>query len=110
MRAGTCRRFTARTVLVLSSALLLGASSLDEREIQFNIPGQPIDGALIAYAQQAHVQLVVSASILKGLRASSVIGSYDAQKALSILLGQSGLLFEVIGPNTITIRLKTDKN
>jgi iron complex outermembrane receptor protein len=80
------------------------AYALDPRNVTFNIPAQPIDAALVAFANQAHVQLVVSPDAARGLRTNGLAGQYDAQSGLEILLRRSGLGFQVTGPNTISIR------
>lgn len=78
-----------------------------DRKIRFNIPSQALSTALIAYAEQAKVQLIVPAEALAGLKAMTLSGEFDAQTALRALLAQSNLGFEVTGPRTITVRRKS---
>lgn len=89
---------------------LAGASELDSHPIAFNVPAQSLDTALVAYAEQAQVQLIVAADALKGHRAREVTGLYDASTALRNLLAQSGLYFEVTAPNTVTVRKRGRDN
>lgn len=91
-------------------AATAGAYSLETSTVQFSVPVQPIDTALIAYAEQAHVQLVVSNTILKGLGVRGLNGTYDRQTALGILLRDTGLEFQITGPDTVTVTKKQLKN
>lgn len=78
-----------------------------DRKIRFDIPSQALSTALIAYAEQANVQLIVPAEALAGLTAMALRGEFDAKTALGTLLAQSNLGFEVTGPRTITVRRKS---
>jgi hypothetical protein len=86
------------------------AYSLDGRVVQFSVPVQPIETALIAYAEQAQVQLVVSNTILNGLGVRGLSGNYDRQTALGILLRDTGLDFQITGPDTVTVTKKQAKD
>jgi heme acquisition protein HasR len=78
-----------------------------DRKIRFDIPSQSLSTALLAYAEQANVQLIVPAEALAGLKAIALSGEFDAQTALRALLAQSNLGFEVTGPRTITVMRKS---
>ncbi len=95
------------SALFAVSATPLFANSVADHMIPFNVPVQAIDTALVAFAGQAHVQLVVATNALKGLPASGVAGNYDPQTALTILLRDTDLEFQFTGPETVTVRPKS---
>jgi iron complex outermembrane receptor protein len=95
------------SALLTVSATPLFANSVGDHKISFNVPVQAMDTALVAFAGQAHVQLVVATNALKGLPASGVAGDYDPPTALTILLRDTGLEFQFTGPETVTVRPKS---
>jgi len=72
------------------------------RTIAFNIPAQPLDSALIAFAKQAHVQVVIAPFATQGMSAPAVTGSLSAGAALTELLDASGLRYQEFG-DTVTV-------
>lgn len=86
-------------------ALLLSAAPVqaDERDAIFNIPSQTLDSALIAFSEQADVQVVVASSATTGIRTRGVAGQLSPQAALTALLANSGLQFQPVGKKTFAL-------
>jgi outer membrane receptor protein involved in Fe transport len=61
-----------------------------DEAIRFDIPPQPIASALVAFARQARVQLVMSEEPSGGVRANAVRGELDRERALALLLEGTG--------------------
>jgi iron complex outermembrane recepter protein len=84
-----------------------GSSALD-RQVQFQIPAQTLEGALIDFAHQAGVSVFVAAKALGDARAPSVVGTLKAVDALTRLLADTGLSYSTegdtitVGPNSTT--------
>ena len=69
----------------------------------FDIPAQPLGPALSAFARQANVTLLSSASAVAGRRAPAVRGDFTVTGALSLLLRASGLSFQLVSRSAIAI-------
>jgi hypothetical protein len=82
----------------------LQAADTDASPIAFDVPPQPLKSGLVMLAEQAHIQLVVSPSLLENLSGVQIRGSLTARAAFTRLLTQSGLTFDFIDPNTVVVR------
>ncbi|MEJ8630383.1 STN domain-containing protein [Sphingomonas sp. I4] len=65
--------------------------------VDVNIPAQSLGNALAQFAQQAHLQLGVDATLVAGLRSGGVVGRMDRAAALDRLLAGSGLQWRLAG-------------
>lgn len=74
---------------VLGAALWAAGASAAER--RFDLPAQPLAASLSRLAQQAQVQVLFDESLLRGLRAPALSGSYGVREALERLLVGSEL-------------------
>jgi len=63
-----------------------------DRKIAFDIPAQPLDGALTQYFQATGVQLLYDSSLTRGRRSTTVRGRYARREALRLLLSGTGLV------------------
>ncbi len=70
---------------------------------QFNIPAQPLDSALAAYAAATGVQVIYDSRITSGLQSPGVSGSMAPEEALRRLVGGTGLLTRFTGPRAATL-------
>jgi outer membrane receptor protein involved in Fe transport len=61
-----------------------------DEAIRFDIPPQPIASALVAFARQAHVELVMSEEPSGGVTANAVHGVLNREQALAMLLDGTG--------------------
>lgn len=105
--------FRRRLVALLSTTALAvamtAASFADDAEdkgIAFNIEPQALQSALLAYSEQAGVQLILAANT-RGLRLREPLdGTMDSRKALELLIKGTDLEFHFSSENTVTIRKK----
>ena len=78
-------------------------SATVENRIAFDIPSQDLNGALLAFAEAAGVQLFYDVSRVQGLRSAAVRGSLTSREALARLLAGSGIAFEFTDPDTVRL-------
>ena len=108
---GRRRRRTARaiagTAAIVFWAVASTAAPSSTAKLDFDVPIQPVDTALIVFAKQAHIQLVVAPDALKGLPETGISGSYDMSTALQLLLRNTDLEFQFTAPATVTVRPKS---
>jgi iron complex outermembrane recepter protein len=94
---------------VLVTALLLAfagiAPSMAQAAIkhQLNISQQALGSALAELARQAKIQVIYSTELVEGLQAPEVKGHMTPEEALRNILPQSGLGFEFVDRDTITL-------
>ena len=94
---------------VLSVAVVLAIASggvavaQSEGTLTFEIPAQPVETALLAYSEQANIQLIVDAATVIGKASSGVVGNMDAASALDEILVDTGLGYEFLSAGTVTI-------
>jgi outer membrane receptor protein involved in Fe transport len=80
-----------RAVLLFLTILGLGLSPLlaaapGAEEIEFDIPAQAGDRALLTFAKQARVDILFSFDALHRIRSNAVVGRYQPEQALELLL------------------------
>lgn len=78
----------------------VGSSSLTEKTFNFDIPVQELTSALDQYAILVGRSVVVRDALAKGRSSSTVQGRYTPEAALRILLLNTGLMAESIGPHS----------
>ncbi len=81
-------RVLLRRLLLCLGALL--AARAFAAPVDFNLPAQSLASALLAFAQQARVEVLYSYDDLKSVPAGEVIGRYEPEEALSRLLKNTG--------------------
>ena len=69
----------------------------------FTIPAGDLQSALLAFSQQADLQLIYPADLTAGLRAEALEGAYAPEAALRRLLAGTGLLYRVDDGGTVTL-------
>ncbi|HYD86047.1 MAG TPA: TonB-dependent receptor [Vitreimonas sp.] len=94
-RGVASRRAAATLVALLAGvspiAISTPASAQAQREtVEFDIPAQPVGSALVAYARQAGVQLVMTEEPSSSARSNPVHGPMRPEQALSQLLQGTG--------------------
>jgi iron complex outermembrane recepter protein len=89
------------TVTLFAAAAAVAQDS--QKRADFNIAPQALDTALIEFADQADVQLAVSAERIAGLRTKGVRGAFTHEGALRSLLADTGLTFRAIGERTYSV-------
>ncbi|MDB5970023.1 MAG: hypothetical protein JWQ90_2473 [Hydrocarboniphaga sp.] len=97
------RRMVIAAGVLTAATAFAQSSALDAREIVFDVPRQPLETALLVYAEQAQVQLVVASGTVDRPQMAGLQGRYPARRALELLLRDTGLMFEIASPETIVI-------
>ncbi len=101
--------FIERTAALICIMLCIGtistgvfAADLDT-PMAFNIPAQPLEGALLEFSKQASIQLVLNSGAVAAKNAVAVSGKMPIREALDRLLRDTGLSYQWSGGHTITI-------
>jgi iron complex outermembrane receptor protein len=89
-------------VLACAAALSFASGELS-REIEFQVPSQRLSDAILKFSEQASVQVVTLGSNLSGLTSSGVSGKHRVEEALRLLLEGTGLTFNSVGGNTVSL-------
>ena len=79
-----------------------GQNSL-ENQHEFDIPAQSLTRALAQFGVQSGLQVTVDGALVRGLEGRAVTGTMRADTALEVLLGGSGLNYDVTGDGTVVI-------
>lgn len=91
-------------------ALMLGAAPAHaaDKSVQLTIVAQSLSDALVDFSKKTKIAVLTSGAedALEKLRNKKIDGTYAPQKALEMLLENSGLSFEFKGDNTVIIRKK----
>ena len=69
----------------------------------FNIPSQPLAGAISAFGRQSGLQVTVAADIADGLRSTAVQGQLSPGQALERMLAGTGLPYRISEDGTAVI-------
>ncbi|NVJ97470.1 MAG: TonB-dependent receptor [Alphaproteobacteria bacterium] len=95
-------------VLACLSLLVCIAIPAKADEVNFNIPPQSLSKALLAFSEQARVQLIVAVDVRRLPRSPGVKGVMDARQALDRLTQGTGLEYHFSSENTVTIRRRAE--
>ena len=71
--------------------------------VQFDIPAQPLQGALASFGRQSGWQLSYPADLTEGLTSQPLSGAYRPEDALRQLLAGSGVTWRTVGDRTIVL-------
>jgi len=93
------------TTLALAMHTVVLADEPD-RSIAFDIKPQSLQSALLAYSEQAGVQLILAANTDGLALKKMLIGTMDSRAALEMLIRGTELEFHFTSENTVTIRKK----
>jgi hypothetical protein len=90
----TCPK-NPRAIFAIARPLLLGIASLIPaallaEPLEFDLPAQPADAALMAFCRQAKVELLFSFDELHGTTSTAVTGRLEPEEALNRLLAGTG--------------------
>jgi iron complex outermembrane receptor protein len=73
------------------------------REVEFDIPAQALETALLEFSRQADVQVMVGSTAVSGLKSTTLKGRWAIARALDSMLRNTGLAYDATG-NTVTVR------
>lgn len=96
------RKLSLITAMIPAMVFAVDANELN-KSMEFNIPAQPLNGALLAFSKQSGVQLAVQTNVIEGVNIKGVKGQKVSSEALSSLLDNTGLTYTVIGNDTVAI-------
>jgi iron complex outermembrane receptor protein len=102
MKTWTRLLFCATALTTVAAAAPAMAAGLDE-PIAFNIAPGSLDEALIAYSNQADLQVISASNAVRGKQTRGVEGATTPREALAMLLQDSGLTFVATSPSTVTV-------
>ena len=83
-------------------AELLEAQGAQDRRT-FDIPAQPLSGALNAFGRQSGLQVTIDSSLAAGVQSQAVSGSMTSAEALNRLLGGTGITGRFTGNRTVVL-------
>lgn len=69
----------------------------------FNIPAQPLAGALNAFGRQAGLQVTVDGAVVAGAQGQAVSGRFTPDEALARLLAGTGMTWRKSDPKTVLL-------
>lgn len=78
-----------------------GTTKADNRN--YSIAKQPLYSALSTFAEQAGIQFIYNADMVKNLNSPGVQGQYTVEGALQKVLSETGISFRRTGPNTVAL-------
>lgn len=66
-------------------------AQMQARQVQLDLPAQPLDQALTTFADQAGLHLLYTTGDVAGVASPALHGSYSVEQALQQLLAGSGM-------------------
>lgn len=84
-----------------------GISIAQAQQRTFDIPPQPLAGALAAFGQQSGMQVSISAGLAQGVSSPGASGAMTPSQALDRLLSGTGITYRVTG-NTAMLQRQSD--
>ncbi|NVK54009.1 MAG: TonB-dependent receptor [Alteromonadaceae bacterium] len=85
-------------------SLLSHSATANDKRIRFSIISQPMNAALIEFSEQSGLQVMVNTNHIRDLKSQEVTGELATTEAISLLLQNTSLIFDVVGHNTIVIK------
>lgn len=100
-------------VIVLIAWLLLftGAAAGVElnRQLDFNVAAQELSSGVLEFSKQADIALLAEGQKIEGVRTAGVRGRHTIGDALRLLLEGTGFAYKVVGSNTISLVVGTER-
>lgn len=111
---GTARNLRSLVSIILvwavvhsTPAAMARAADLQAQH-EFKIPAQPLGTALLAFSDQAKVQVLMWAGAQPNAQSPGAMGELTAAKALTSILSNTGFAFKEIDEETVAIVNSTD--
>jgi len=101
----TAKRYWAALVgasWLAIAAVPARADDLD-KAVDFKIPAESLESALLELSKQASYQIVFSATTLPNRPAPAITGRMSVRKALDLLLAGTELGYKLVGARTLTV-------
>ena len=84
-----CGRFTSVSII----ALILSGAIVQAAEQEYQIKSQRLEDALMQFAEQADVQLLLAPNLAVNVQSKALSGNFAPDEALSILLKDTDLSY-----------------
>ncbi|MEX2616045.1 MAG: TonB-dependent receptor [Alphaproteobacteria bacterium] len=85
------------------------SAAVTQNEMEFDIPAQGLNGALLAFSERAGLQLIYDVGLVGSLRSAVLNGRFTPQQGLNQLLANTGMTYRFTGTNTVTLaRMEED--
>src|SRR4051812_37704121 len=81
----------------------LASSTVLDRQVEFNLPRQAVENALLGFSEQAHVQVLTASTAIPDQQAAAVRGRMPVRAALDSILRHTGLGYSMSRDDTVTI-------
>ncbi|WP_404379165.1 TonB-dependent siderophore receptor [Caenispirillum salinarum] len=94
---------TALTAPSLAVAAEQTRIQLAQAVLSFDIPAQPLESALEAFANRTGWQVGIPGTLVRGVQSVGVTGEYAPEEALRRLLAGSGLNYRMPAAGTVTL-------
>lgn len=78
-------------------------SAVQQTFIAFHIPAQPLDKAVLQFAEQAGLQVLFDSHLLQGLHAPALKGDFGVQEGLARLVGSNPIEYRFTGERQVTL-------
>jgi hypothetical protein len=92
------------TWLVLAPGVgVLAQQDPGHREVDFDIPPQPLGPAIASFIRATEIEIVIDAALVQGKRTPGVLGGFTLDDALATLLDGTGLDYRFTTAKTVTI-------
>ena len=79
------------------------SSAIAQEFIAFHIPAQPLDKAVLVFAEQAGLQVLFDSQMLRGLTSQPLNGDFGVQEGLARLLGSNPVEYRFTGERQVTL-------
>ena len=79
------------------------SSAVQQEFIAFHIPAQPLDKAVLIFAEQAGLQVLFDSQMLQGLKSVALNGDFGVQEGLARLLGGNPVEYRFTGERQVTL-------
>ncbi|WP_437879643.1 TonB-dependent hemoglobin/transferrin/lactoferrin family receptor [Pseudomonas sp. LRF_L74] len=99
---GAILTYSATTQAEQATSPAVAASS-ESQQVEFNIPAQPLGSAVIAFAEQAGIEVFFDSGKLAGLQSHAVKGRYSPRQALDLLLGDLPVSYGFAGNKRVNL-------
>lgn len=90
-------------LIVTAAGVTAAADQNLEREVQFDIPSQPLSQSVIAFSEQSGIQIVTAGEDLPRSQTPEVRGKLAISNALRKLLSGTHLRFKSVGEGTVAL-------
>ena len=94
---------SSRHIMALMLLLLGGTASAEDAARQYHIPAQSLNNALLQFASDSNLELIIKAGKITDLNAKTLDGTMTPRQALDQLLKGSGYTYHFIDSHTVTL-------